>query len=106
MKLLQSQKNMLADLIERAGYNQKEFEIKEKEHASTIFVKKDKTLCFRFSNSIQGAEYCDIYYLPTNIQACKHIFLSINEFSEAIPYFEEWLENLSFEINVEDKWNP
>lgn len=96
---------MLAEKIVQAGYNLKDFEIIEEDQIYTIYVKTDKDLCFRFSDTIQDAEYCDVYYLPTKKQVCNHIFLSINEFSEAIPYFEEWLCNLSFEINVEDKRN-
>ena len=30
---------------------------------------------------------------------------SINTFEEVIPYFQEWLDCLSLEVGVEDKWS-
>lgn len=106
MKLLTSQKNMLADLIEAAGADINCFDIKESElYGCTIYVKNSNELLFNLRDTIQDAEFCDIYYKPTNKQPRKHIYLSINNFEEVIPYFQEWLDCLSLEVGVEDKWS-
>lgn len=106
MKLLTSQKNMLADLIEAAGADINCFDIKESElYGCTIYVKNSNELLFNLRDTIQDAEFCDIYYKPTNKQSCKHIYLSVDTFEEVIPYFQEWLDCLSLEVGVEDKWN-
>ncbi|MBQ3605375.1 MAG: hypothetical protein II990_03890 [Muribaculaceae bacterium] len=105
MKLLISQKNMLADFIEAAGADINCFDIKESElYGSIVCVRNDVELLFNFRTTIQDAEFCDIYYRPTNKQPCKHIYLSIDTFEEALPYFQEWLDCLSLEVGVEDKW--
>ena len=105
MKLLISQKNMLADLIEAAGADVKYFDFNESElYGSTISIKDSGELLFNFRDTIQGAKYCDIYYRPTNKQPRKHIYLSIGTFEEAIPYFQEWLDCLSIEVGIVDKW--
>lgn len=106
MKLLVSQKNMLADLIESTGADIRYFDFKESElYGCTIHVKNSNELLFNLRDSIQDAEFCDIYYKPTNKQPSKHIYLSINTFEEVIPYFQEWLDCLSLEVGVEDKWS-
>lgn len=106
MKLLVSQKNILADIVEHLGYKLCDFEFLESSNnGCVIVVKSDKELLFNFRDSIQGAGYCDIYYKPTNKQSCKHIYLSIDTFEEVIPYFQEWLDCLSIEVGVEDKWS-
>ena len=105
MKLLPSQKNKLAEIIEQAGYDINEFEIIEDEITCIICAKSDKQFCFRFSETIQDSEYCDIYYMPTKKQVSNHIFLSINSFTESISYFNEWLDCLSSELYISDKWN-
>lgn len=105
MKLLVSQKNILANLIESAGADIKCFDFKESElYGSSIYIIDNHDLLFNFRDTIQDADYCDIYYKPTNKQSCKHIYLSVNTFEEAIPYFQEWLDCLSLEVGVEDKW--
>lgn len=106
MKLLTSQKNILADLIESVGANIKRFDFRESElYGSTIYLIDNHELLFNFRDTIQDADYCDIYYKPTNKQPCKHIYLSIDTFEELIPYFQEWLDCLSSEVGIEDKWN-
>ena len=106
MKLLTSQKNMLADLIEAAGADIYCFDIKESElYGCTIYVKNSNELLFNLRDTIQDAEFCDIYYKPTNKQPSKHIYLSINTLEEVIPSFQEWLDCLSLEVGVDDKWN-
>lgn len=106
MKLLTSQKNMFADLIEAAGADINCFDIKESElYGCTIHVKNSNELLFNLRDTIQDAEFCDIYYRPTNKQPCKHIYTSIDTFEEVIPYFQEWLDCLSLEVGVEDKWS-
>ena len=106
MKLLVSQKNMLADLIESTGADIRYFDFNESElYGCTIHVKNSNELLFNLSDTIQDAEFCDIYYRPTNKQSCKHIYLSVDTFEEVILYFQEWLDCLSLEVGVEDKWN-
>lgn len=106
MKLLTSQKNMLADLIEAAGADINCFDIKESElYGCTIYIKNSNELLFNLRDTIQDAEFCDIYYRPTNKQSCKHIYLSVDTFEEVILYFQEWLDCLSLEVGVEDKWS-
>lgn len=105
MKLLVSQKNVLADLIECSAISIEYFDLAESEqYGTTIYIKENDELRFNFRGSIQDAEYCDIYYRPTNKQPCKHIYLPMNSFEEAIPYFQEWLDCLSLEVGVEDNW--
>ena len=106
MKLLVSQKNVLAEILENAKYNISDFDFIEKDlYESAIIVKENPKFMFLFRDSIQGAEFCDIYYSPTNKQACKHIYLSIDSFEEIIPYFQEWLDCFSLEFGIEDKWS-
>lgn len=106
MKLLVSQKNMLADLIESTGADIRYFDFNESElYGCTIHVKNSNELLFNLRDTIQDAEFCDIYYRPTNKQSCKHIYLSVGTFEEVIPYFQEWLDCLSLEVGVDDKWN-
>ncbi len=106
MKLLVSQKNKLFDLIQASGADIGRFEfIGNSKFECAIIVKEKKDLLFNFRDSIQGAEFCDIFYRPTKKQASKHIYLSVNTFEEIIPYFQEWLDCLSLEVGVEDKWN-
>lgn len=106
MKLLTSKKNILADLIESIGADIRYFDYKESElYGCTIHVKNSNELLFNLRDTIQDAEFCDIYYRPTNKQSCKHIYISINTFEEVIPYFQEWLDCISLKVGVEDKWN-
>lgn len=105
MKLLASQKNLLADLIENVGLSLTDFKfIKDEVAGVIILLEKDNELLFNFRDTIQDAEYCDVYYKPTNKLPCKHIYTSINSFEEAIPYFIDWLDCLSLEVNIVDKW--
>lgn len=105
MKLLVSQKNLLADLIENVGLSLTDFKFMKDEVAGVIILlEKDNELLFNFRDTIQDAEYCDVYYKPTNKLPSKHIYMSINSFEEAIPYFIDWLDCLSLEANIEDKW--
>lgn len=106
MKLLVSQKNILADLIEFTGADIKCFDFKESDlYGCTVYVKNSNELLFNLRDTIQDAGFCDIYYRPTNKQSCKHIYITIDYFEEVIPYFQEWLDCLSLEVGVEDKWN-
>ena len=69
MKLLVSQKNMLADLIESTGADIRYFDFKESElYGCTIHVKNSNELLFNLRDSIKDVEFCDIYYKPTNKQ--------------------------------------
>lgn len=105
MKLLVSQKNYLAELIDSIGANLAYFEfIEDPLYGSTIYVANNKDFVFNMRETIQGAGFCDIYYTPTNKQACKHIYLSIDRFEEIIPYFQEWLDCISLEVGLEDRW--
>jgi hypothetical protein len=105
MKLLVSQKNLLADLIENVGLSLTDFKfMKDKVAGVIILLEKDNELLFNFRDTIQDAEYCDVYYKPTNKLPSKHIHMSINSFEEAIPYFIDWLDCLSLEANIVDKW--
>lgn len=104
MRLLISQKNELADIIESFGADFEVFSLVESDIDGTcIHVKNNSELLFNFRETIQGAEFCDIYYRPTNKQPYNHLYVSVNSFEEAIPYFLEWLDCLSLELNIVDK---
>ena len=106
MKLLVSQKNILADVLENAGLNLGDFDfIESTRSGSLIVVKNKRELLFNFRDSIQGAGYCDIFYRPTNKQGSNTIYLAIDKFEDVVPYFQEWLDCLLLEVGVEDKWN-
>jgi hypothetical protein len=105
MKLLVSQKNVLAEILEKMRYNISDFNFIENELETAIVLKENSEFMFLFRESIQGAKFCDIYYIPTNKQVCKHIYLSIDSFEEIISCFKEWLDCLSLEIGIEDKWS-
>ena len=105
MELLISQKNILADLVECTGLRLDDFKFVRNETCTAFLLKKDEKLQFSFRDTIQGAKYCDVYYKPTNKTPCKHIYLSINTFDEVIPYFKDWLNCLSLEVNIVDKWS-
>ena len=65
--------NMLADLIESTGADIRYFDFNESElYGCTIHVKNSNELLFNLRDTIQDAEFCDIYYRPTNKQSCKH----------------------------------
>lgn len=104
MKLLLSQKNKLAELIANSGKSINDFEKLESLAEFIISARQNADLYFQFRLSIQGAEFCDIYYVPTKLNASNHIYKSINSFEEALPYFQEWLDCLSEELGVIDKW--
>lgn len=106
MKLLISQKNKLADLVLASNYSLDSFKFLEDEIDGTaIVLQSDENLIFNIRNSIQGAEFGDIFYRPTTKQACGHIYLPINCFEDLLTYFQEWLNCISLEISIEDKWS-
>ncbi len=104
MKLLTSQKNVLAEKITDFGMTIVDFIFEESPEYVIICAKKDEELYFQFRPTIQGADFCDIYYRPTNKSSRKSLYMSINTFEEGIHYFQEWLECLKEEIYVENKW--
>lgn len=57
MKLLASQKNLLADLIENVGLSLTDFKFMKDEGAGVIILlEKDNELLFNFRDTIQDAE--------------------------------------------------
>lgn len=104
MKLLTSQKNVLAEKITDFGMNIDGFVINESPEAVIICAKKDEDLYFQYRPTIQGADFCDIYYRPTTRSPRKSLYTSINTFEEGLLHFQEWLECLKEEIYLENKW--
>jgi len=109
MKLLTSQKDILFDLIETAGLSPSQFEFEEIPskmyygEKATLLKYKNSDFYFRFETGSNNTTSHYAIYCPGESAHTENNHPG--SWDIQLGYVEEWLSNLSREINSLNKWD-
>lgn len=100
MKLLQSQKNRVYDLIEKEGLSPNMFCFEESAPSTKICLKSSD---YYFILTEDNFDRPSVKYSPGENRFDEGYFYA-PAWGDQIDYIEAWLQNLAREINEPDKW--